>query len=301
MARPTPVLDEAIESIEQWRGRALEITPLSGGLTNANYRVDVDGSAYVVRVPGRSTELLSIDRANERHNTVAAATTGVGARVLHYVDHLEVMVLEFIAGPTMTPAALCSQEMAQRVAESLRRLHTAPRFLLDFNMFRLVEFYRSIVRERTVPIPEGYDRCLPVVPRIEEALKRSPVPSVPCHNDLLAENYIDDGELLRVVDYEYSGNNDPCFELGNTALECGFDQELRATLCEAYFGPVSDEMLARMNLWAVMSDVGWTLWGAIQAAISDIDFDFWTYASDRWRRAEAALEGDDLGRWLEQI
>jgi thiamine kinase-like enzyme len=254
-----------------------------------------------VRVPGRSTELLSIDRANERHNIVAAATTGVGARVLHYVDHLEVMVLEFIAGPTMISAALCSQEMAHPVAESLRRLHTAPRFLLDFNMFRLVEFYRSIVRERTVPIPEGYDRCLPVVPIIEEALRRSPVASVPCHNDLLAENYIDDGELLRVVDYEYSGNNDPCFELGNTALECGFDQELRATLCEAYFGPGSDEMLARMNLWAVMSDVGWTLWGAIQAAISDIDFDFWTYASDRWRRAEAALEGDDLGRWLDQV
>ena len=113
--------------------------------------------------------------------------------------------------------------------------------------------------------------------------------SVPCHNDLLAENYIDDGEQLWIVDFEYSGNNDPTFELGDTAQECGFDADLRARLCEAYFGEATPALLARMDLQAVMADVGWTLWAAIQARISSIDFDFWGWAEERWGRARAVL------------
>jgi len=121
---------------------------------------------------------------------------------------------------------------------------------------------------------------------------------VPCHNDLLAENYIDDGSQLWIVDFEYSGNNDPCFELGDTAQECGFDQELRAVLCESYFGSMREDRLGRMNLQALMADVGWTLWAAIQARISEIDYDFWGWAIERWDRAVAILDSDDFGRWV---
>jgi len=291
--------DEAVARVSLWRGRHVAVSPLSGGLTNENYLVEVQGSRYVVRVPGQSTELLSIDRANELHNTRAAATTGIGPRVLEVVPDLDVMVLEFIDGTTMSASALQSPEMARRMAGSFRRLHSAPRFLQDFNMFRLIETYLEIVDAHDVTIPRDYRARLPTVAEIERSVAAGSLPSVPCHNDLLCENFIDDGAALRIVDYELSGNNDPCFDLGNTAQEAEFGDELRSVLCKAYFGRPDPQQLARMNLFALMSDVGWTLWGAIQAKISAIDYDFTAYYAARWERALAVLDSDRLRRWLD--
>jgi thiamine kinase-like enzyme len=127
---------------------------------------------------------------------------------------------------------------------------------------------------------------------IEGALAARPVPTVPCHNDLLAANYLDDGKRLWIVDYEYSGNNDPTFELGNTGQELGFDAARQEELCAAYFGEATPATLARMRLQMIMSDVGWTLWAAIQAAISTIDYDFWGWAEERWARASTAFARD---------
>jgi thiamine kinase-like enzyme len=254
----------------------------------------------VMRIPGQSTELLAIDRANEVFNTLAAASTGIGPRVHEFVRQGNVMVLEFIDGPTMSAQTLRSNEMAARMAASFRRLHAAPRFLQDFNMFRLIKKYLDIVDAHKVTIPADYRKRLPLVREIELAVGRAALPSVPCHNDLLSENFIDDGSALRIVDYELSGNNDPCFDLGNTAQEAEFDDELRAALCEAYFGRLDERQLARMNLFALMSDVGWTLWGAIQAKISAIDYDFTGYYTARWNRALEILDSDDFRRWLRQ-
>ena len=251
-----------------------------------------------MRLPGKSTELLSIDRENEVFNTIAAASTGIGPRVLEHVPGVDVMVLEFIPGPTMSAKTLQSPRMTARMAQSFHRLHAAPRFLHDFNMFRLIDQYLRIVDENGVPIPDGYRDWLPNVGQIERAVGVAGLVEVPCHNDLLCENFIDDGAALRIVDYELSGNNDPCFDLGNTAQEAEFDQEMRATLCEAYFGNRDPRQLARMNLFALMSDVGWTLWGAIQARISTVDFDFRAYYTGRWERALGVLRSDRVDRWM---
>jgi thiamine kinase-like enzyme len=290
--------DEAVARVALWRGHTVAVSPLSGGLTNENYLVEAGGARYVVRLPGQSTELLSIDRANEVHNTKAAATTGIGPRVLEVVPDLDVMVLEFIEGPTMSARTLQSKKMAARMAASFRRLHSAPRFLQDFNMFRLIEYYLDIVEKHDVTIPTDYRDRLPAVADIERAVGAASLPAVPCHNDLLCENFIDDGAALRVVDYELSGNNDPCFDLGNTAQEAEFDDELRAALCEAYFGRLDGRQLARMNLFALMSDVGWTLWGAIQANISAIDYDFKGYYEARWERAKRVMDSGRLSSLL---
>ena len=253
-----------------------------------------------MRIPGQSTELLSIDRANEVFNTKAAATTGIGPQVLEHIPGLDVLVLEFIPGSTMSANTLQSGEMTARMASSFQRLHGAPRFLKDFNMFRLIEDYLRIVDEQRVTIPAGYEDKLPDVARIERAVRIAALPAAPCHNDLLCENFIDDGVDLRIVDFELSGNNDPCFDLGNTAQEAELDQDLRAALCAAYFGREDARQLARMNLFALMSDVGWTLWGAIQAKISAVDFDFVGYYTARWQRALGVLESRQLARWLEE-
>src|SRR2546421_1123899 len=290
--------EDAVARISLWRGKDVKVTSLSGGLTNENYLVEAGGERYVMRIPGTSTELLSIDRVNEVHNARAAASTGIGPAVLEHLPELNVMVLEFIPGPTMSAQTLQSEDMVRRMAESFKRLHTAPRFLKDFDMFRLIEDYLRIVDEHKVRIPTDYRAWLPRLGEIERAVRVGLLPSVPCHNDLLCENFIDDGQCLRIVDYELSGNNDACFDLGNTAQEASLDDGLRAILCEAYFGRLDPQQLARMNLFALMSDVGWTLWGAIQARISTLDFDFTDYYTTRWNRAVAVLESDRLEVWL---
>ncbi|TMF89828.1 MAG: LPS biosynthesis choline kinase [Chloroflexi bacterium] len=292
--------EEAVGRVSLWRGKDVKISSLSGGLTNENYLVEAGGERYVMRIPGTSTELLSIDRVNEVHNARATASTGIGPAVLEHVTELNVMVLEFIEGPTMSAQTLQSERMARRMAESFQRLHAAPRFLKDFDMFRLIETYLRIVEEHEVRIPADYRERLPLLAEIERALQVGALPSVSCHNDLLCENFIDDGRWLRIVDYELSGNNDPCFDLGNTAQEASLDDGLRAVLCEAYFGRLDRQQLARMNLFALMSDVGWTLWGAIQAKISTLDFDFNDYYTTRWNRALDLMQSDRFEGWLRE-
>jgi thiamine kinase-like enzyme len=294
-------IDEVIAAIPAWTGRTIVVEPISAGLTNSNHRVVVDGTPVFVRIPGPSTELLAVDRANEAYNTVAAATSGVGPRVLHQLPALGVLVLEWLPGRTMSNDAFAAPVMPARVAAALRRLHAGPRFRDDFDMFRLAERYLRLCDERSFPIPDGYRELAPEVGRIEAAFAVRPLASVPCHNDLLAENYLDDGADLRIVDYEYSGNNDPTFELGNTCQELGWDDDRIEELCLAYFGRATSAPLARMRLNMIMSDVGWSLWAAIQAQISAIDYDFRGWAVERWGRAETKLGSPPFGGWLRDV
>ena len=293
-----PTIAEVIAAVPEWAGRAVETQPIGGGLTNANFRVVVERTSFFVRIPGPATDLLAVDRANELANTRAAAVAGVGPRVIRHLPAWDAMVLEWLPGRTMSNTAFAEPGMPGRVALALRQLHAGPRFRLDFDMFRLAERYLGVVDNLDAVIPGGYREHLPLIPRIELALAARRLPSVPAHNDLLAENYLDDGERLWIVDYEYSGNADPTFELGNTSQELGFDGDRIAALCAAYFGEASPRLLARMRLQMIMSDVGWTLWAAIQARISTIDYDFMGWADERWARAAAALDGPDLGGWL---
>lgn len=266
-----------------------------------NYKVLVEGRPYFVRVPGESTELLAVDRRNEYFNTCAAAETGIGPQVDYYLTEYQVMVLEYIEGTTMSNVSLNADGMPSKIAHSIKRLHAGPRFLTDFNMFRLTEYYLDICRQREIRIPEGYMERLPTVKLIEQALVVHPLPTVPCNNDLLAENYIYDGSSIRIIDYEYSGNNDPCFELGNTCQELQYDERRITEVSEAYFGSPSADKISRMKLNMVMSDVGWALWAAIQAKISKIDYNFWGWAIERWGRAVEKMDAQEFPVWLENV
>jgi thiamine kinase-like enzyme len=295
----------AIEDVvaRLWPGSEIRISPIAAGLTNQNHRAEVDGTPFFVRLPGASTDLLAVDRANELHNTRAAAEAGVGPRVVGEDPQSGAFALEWIDGRTMSNASFAESGTPARIAEALRRLHAGPRFRDDFDMVRLSAYYLRVVDERNLRIPDGYREHISAIPRIEAALAAHPLPTVPCHNDLLAENYLDDGARLWIVDYEYSGNNDPAFELGNTAQELQFDAARQEALCAAYFGlerfaREGEALLARMRLQMIMSDVGWTLWAAIQAAISTIDYDFWGWAEERWARASNALDGPTFDSWL---
>ena len=296
-----PIIEEIVSKIEDWKGKSISIQPLSGGLTNANYKVEVDGKPFFIRVPGTSTELLAIDRNNEYFNSKAAAEAGVGPKVLHYLSDYQAMVLEFIDGKTMSKESLNAVGMPARMAQAIKKLHAGPRFLTDFNMFRLTEYYLKICRDRAIPMPDGYLDRIPIVAKIEKAMSVRPLFTVPCNNDLLAENYMDNGKSLWLIDYEYSGNNDPCFELGNTCQEMQFNDHQISEVCSAYFGSATSDKIVRMKLNMIMSDVGWGLWAAIQAKISKIDFDFWGWAVERWNRAMTKMDSKEFEGWLRDV
>jgi len=295
------IIDEVVAKIEDWKGKNVSVQPLSGGLTNTNYKVEVDGTLYFVRVPGESTELLAVDRVNEYQNSKAAAQAGVGPKVLYHLPEYNVMVLEFLTGKTMSKESLNADGMPTRMAKVIKKLHAGPRFFSDFNMFRLTDYYLSLCRDRSIRVPDGYLDRMPTVTRVEKAMAVKPLATVPCNNDLLAENYIDDGKHLWLIDYEYSGNNDPTFELGNTCQEMQFNDEQIREVCAAYFGTDSASMIARMKLNMIMSDVGWGLWAAIQANISKIEFDFWGWAIERWGRAVEKMDSAEFEEWLRNV
>jgi len=294
-------VEEIVARVDAWRGRPVTIRPLPNGLTNANYRVDVENRAFVVRIPGASTELLAIDRASELHNARIAASLGIAPAVLHHFPDCGATIVEFLHGRPMTNASLGEPGMPGRIAGTLRVLHGGPRFLRDFDMLGQADQWRAVAERRGFPLPSGYGSRQSAVRGIRRALDTRPLPLVPCHNDLLADNFIEQDGRLRLLDWEYSGNGDAAFELGNACRELDYDDARLEELCRAYFGRTPAPLVARVRLHTIVSDVAWALWAAIQTAISRIDFDFETYGSRRWTRAEAAMDSSEFARWLEAV
>jgi thiamine kinase-like enzyme len=284
-------LDALLDSIPCTSAHPRVVEELPGGLTNRNLKVTNPDGCCVVRIPAEGPGLLGIDRDQEHANSVAAASTGVGAEVLHYRPGAGLTVA-FLPGTALTDDDLHRPDVLERVAAACRRLHAGPRFGNEFDMFAVQARYRAIVAEHGFRLPARYDEFAPLVARIAEAL--GPRVTVPCHNDLLAANMLDDGERVRLIDYEYSGNNDPCFELGNIWSEATLPAELLDVLVTAYFGRPRPEQVARARLFALMSQYGWTLWAAIQEATSPLDFDFWSWGMQKYDRAVAGFDGPEL-------
>jgi thiamine kinase-like enzyme len=293
-------LEDVLDAVPELRA-ATVVEPLTGGLTNTNWKVTSPCGCYVVRIAGKDTSLLAIDRENELHNTLAAAETGVGAPFVAGVPEHDALVLGFLDGEVMDPEKLRRGDRLGAVASACRRLHAGRRFLHDFDMFEVQRRYLEIVRERRFRLPDGYLEFEPQVRELERALRISPEPTVPCNNDLLAENLIDVGGEMRLIDYEYSGNNEPSFELGNVWSESNLTLEQLEELVASYYGRPLRNKVARARLWGLMSKYGWTLWGSIQAGISDLDFDFWGWAMEKYERAVEELDGPQFEQLLAAV
>jgi thiamine kinase-like enzyme len=255
----------------------------------------------VVRCSSSDAGLLGIDRDDEHVNTAAAAEAGVGAPVVEYRPDLGMLVIGFLPGRALEDADFADAGVMERAAEACGRLHAGPRFVNEFDMFARQAGYLATSRERGFRLPASYDDHADAWAEVARALAVAPRPTVPCNNDLLAANYLDDGARVRLIDYEYSGNNDVCFELGNTATECSFSPEQTAAWTEAYFDTPTRADLARVRLQALCSEYGWSLWGFIQAATSPIDYDFRAWGQHRFDKAEATFRGPDFRRLLEEV
>jgi thiamine kinase-like enzyme len=282
-------------------GTPRTVTELPGGLTNRNFRVTTPDGDFVARVWSAAGDLLAIDREHEYRNSVIAAEAGVGAPVVEYRPRDRVLVLGFLPGATLRDADVRAPATLPRIAAAVRTLHGGRRFVNDFDMFEIQPRYRAAARSAGMAVPAGYDDLAGAFAAARAALAVRAEGTVPCHNDLLAANFIDDGERIALIDYEYAGNNDPCFELGNIAAECGLPPDALADLVTAYYGRPRPSRVARARLFGLVSQYGWTLWGAIQHASSPLDFDFWSWAMARFEAAAAGLAGPGLPRLLAEV
>ena len=293
-------LEDLFELVPVLSGLEREVAELPGGLTNANHRVTTPEGSYVVRRWEDDTGLLAIDRDGEYENSVRAAEVGVGAPVVAYLPEHNAMVFGFIEGTTMNPEQLRGDGHVARIAEACRRLHSARRFHGDFDMFEIQPRYLEVVRSRGFRLPDRYEEFGPQVGAIREAFADRDEGTVPCNNDLLAENFILTDAGFRLIDYEYSGNNDACFELGNIWSESKLSLEQLEELVSAYYGRRLRHKIARARLWGLMSKYGWTLWASIQDGVSDVDFDFWTWGMDKYDRAVEEFDSPEFDQLLEE-
>jgi thiamine kinase-like enzyme len=298
-ARPEQAELEALfDRTERLAGQPRSVQELPGGLTNRNYKVTTPDGTFVARVSDAGGDLLAIDRDAEYRNSVAAAAAGAGAPVIEYRPQDSLLVVGYIEGRTFGNEDVAAPGNIPRIAQACRRLHSGPRFGNDFDMFDIQRRYLSVVRSRGFRIPAGYDDLMPRFEAAAAALAVRDAGTVPCNNDLLAANFIDDGDRIWLIDYEYSGNNDPCFELGNIWSECGLDAGGLAELVSEYYGRRLLNKIARARLLGLAAKYGWTLWGSIQASTSPLDFDFWSWAMERYEAAAAAMTGPDFSRLL---
>ncbi|OAN39631.1 choline/ethanolamine kinase family protein [Mycolicibacterium iranicum] len=294
-------LDGVFDQIELLAGRPRTLEELSGGLTNRNVKITTPEGVYVARCVDTDRNLLGIDRDREHFNTVAAEKAGVGARVLDYRPDLGVLLLSFLEGKTLENKDFQREGVIAKAARACRTLHSGPRFQGRFDMFERQPAYLATARQHGFRIPADYHEHADAFAAAKRVLTATDDTTVPCNNDLLAGNFIEDGDRMWLIDYEYSGNNDPCFELGNIWSECGLSVDQLDELVTEYYGRPLRHKTARAHLQGVVAKYGWTLWGCIQYGSSALEFDFWEWAMERYEAAVAEFRGPNYPRLLDAV
>jgi thiamine kinase-like enzyme len=264
--------------------------PLDGGITNRNFRATLGNTRYVIRIPGKDTDLLEIDRLAELAASELAAEAGVAPRVAAMLEDPPCLVAEFIGARTMESEELRGPEGLDATAAALRKIHDATQSLPStFDSFRIVETYAERAADRGVDVPADYEWAVGQAERIEAALDGPEHDPVPCHNDLLAANFLHDGDRLWIVDWEYAGMGDRYFDLGNFSVNNELDADQEGALLSAYFGEEpGPDRLAALALMRFMSDFREAMWGVLQSGVSELDFDFTGYAAKHFARLREA-------------
>jgi len=268
-----------------------------GGLTNRVFMVEANGQRVIVRIPGEGTEDY-INRKVELVNAKAAARAGISADVLWADAASGIMITRAIDGiETMTPDLFKSRSGSPaRAGKALAKLHNSGEtFDFRFELFAMIDEYLNVLSTKDVDLPEGYHDIVKAADPVKQALAANPGTLAPCHCDPLCENFLDDGAVMWIVDWEYSGMNDPLWDLGDLSVEAGMDDAQEMEMLRAYFGgEPTPEQMGRVVIYKAMCDLLWTLWGLIQHADGNPVEDFWAYATGRFDRCKALMQNPDF-------
>jgi thiamine kinase-like enzyme len=278
-----------------------EIKELSGGITNRNFKITVDGESFVLRLGGNETTFLGIDRQVEYDCSRLAAQVGVAPEPIAFLAPEGYILARFVAGKTIAPEEIGTQENISRVVASIKAYHALSFFPGFFSPFRVAEEYTRTARQLNVRLPRKMDGYLEKSREIEDAVYRKTLLPRPCHNDLLNGNFIDDGTRIRILDWEYAGMGDIFFDLGNFAVQHDFNDEQDEMLLCAYFGSPTDSQRAHQKLMKIMSDLRESMWAMVQMGVSKLDFDYAGYGQKYFERFEANTNGKEYTDWLRAV
>lgn len=273
---------ELVRRVPGWALATPTITPIETGLTNRNFRVDVDGRSWVVRIPGERTELLGIDRAGEAEAARRAAELGIAPSVRGELPGVGTLVTEFVEAQAADAASLAAPGVLEAVVGQLRRFHGGPPLRARFPIFRVVEWHARDAAAHGLDVPPTWAELHDVARRIETGLPVADLEATPCHNDLLPANVLLGADRTWLIDWEYAGMGHAGFDLANLAVNCAFDEATDERLLAAYDGPVNDRRRATHTLMKFMSELREGMWAVVQQAISTLDHvDFESYATER--------------------
>jgi thiamine kinase-like enzyme len=299
-----PELTEAVARLSALLGpREGGVLRLEGGITNRNFRVNFGGTDYVVRLPGKDTELLGINREAERLATKKAAELRLGPKVAAMLDQPPCLVTCFVESREVTVAELREPRSIEAVGEALRGFHHSGLELpTDFYVSEIVSAYAEVSKSRGGTLPEGFQHARDCARKVVKAVrKNADHQPFPCHNDLLTANFLHDGERIVIVDWEYAGMGDPFFDLGNFAVNNELGDADEERLLAAYFGEeATPRRRAALKLFRFMSDFREAMWGVLQANVSDLDFDFEAYADKHFKRMADTSEDERFRGWLKE-
>lgn len=260
-----------------------QVSPLSGGITNHNYRLEVGEDCYVLRIAGENTAELGIDRGREHACAVAAANWGVGAEVVAYLPQRQALVTRFVAGRVLQSEDAARPDVLARAAAAIATLHAGATFPGTFSPFSVIADYVQLARHNQVALPDRLYEALRSIDHLK-AKAGDDDARCPCHNDLLPANLIDDGMRIRIIDWEYAGMGNRFFDLGNFAENHDLSAEQECDFLRAYFGREEPSALRRLRAMRKVSALREATWGFAQAGISRLDFDFFRYAEQHLQR-----------------
>ena len=297
----TLTIEEAIARVPLWAGvKDIQFTPLEGGITNLNYRVDTGGKSYHLRISGENTEMLGIDRQHEYRAHRFAGDMGIAPEVVYFIEPEGYIVSRFIDGRPMPPEEMRQPENIQKIAELLHNIHALPTIPGTFSAFQVVRDYTEIALRYQVSFPENFDGLISQMKSAETALGSHHFVPKPCHNDLLNGNFLVTDRLY-VLDWEYAGMGDIFFDLANFSNNQELSEDDNQILLNCYFAQPTLQDVAHLNIMKIMSDFREAMWGLVQVGISKLDFDFRGYANKHFDRLTQKILNPNWESWLKEF
>lgn len=297
----TLTIQEAIARVPMWADRQeIEVSELEGGITNLNYRVDVDGKSYHLRIPGENTEMLGINREHEHKANLVAGELGVAPEVVYFIEPEGCLVTRFIDGRPIPPEEIRQPANILRVAEKLHNIHALPMIPGVFSPFQVVRDYAGIAQRYKVPFPENFDWLISQMNHAETILNSHRLFQKPCHNDLLNGNFLL-ADQLYILDWEYAGMGDIFFDLANFSNNHELSEAEDRVLLNCYFTEFTPQDVIHLNIMKLMSDFREAMWGLVQVGISNLPFDFRAYADKHFDRLTQNVLNPNWEGWLKEF
>lgn len=293
-------VEKIIQRVPGWIDEEdLTFSPLGGGITNRNYKIDVGGESFVLRIAGANTDLLGIDRKTEFVASELAGILGIAPEVIYFIQPEGYLVTKFIQGLPLSPEGVKKPGNLKNIVEMLKRFHASDPIPGKFWVPQIVADYSKIAESHHVSFPGNFSWLLECLDQAVTALEVDPLPHCPCHNDLLNENFLVEGQRIFILDWEYAGMGDRYFDLANLSVNHDFNDEQDDLVLRSYFGEVTETSWAHMKIMRIISDYRESMWGLVQMGISELDFDFQGYADKHFERLTNNLEHPNWGQWLE--